>query len=332
MRSVLLLMAVFTAIGAGNSFAAEKLRPLVIAHRGASGYLPEHTLEAYALAIDQGADFIEPDFVSSKDGYLFARHENELSGTTDVAEKYPALKTKKTIDGRVVEGWFSEDLTFNEIKRLRAKERVPFRNQSRNGAYEIPSLAEVLNLRSRMARETGRIIGIYAELKHPAYFASIGINMEEALVSVLTAWALDRPGAPVFLQCFEAATVKKLAQMTAVPTILLLDSDGPDTTDAGLAAVAAYAYGIGPAKTMIVPVDKQGNTGKPTDLVERAHRAGLKVHAYTFRPEPQFLPKTYGGDWAKEYCRFAALGVDGLFTDTPDLALKAFRDSCPMSR
>jgi glycerophosphoryl diester phosphodiesterase len=316
---------------AADAAAPAPTRPLVIAHRGASGYMPEHTVQAYSLAIDQGADYIEADLVATKDGYLVARHENNLTDTTDVAKRYPDRKTKKVIEGKTVEGWFTEDFTLDELAIVHATERLPFRSHGYNGRYQIPTLADILVLRSAKSRELGRMIGVYLEVKHPGYFRSIGKPLEEPLISILRAWALDRPGSPVFLQAFEADSVKRMAAETSVPTIFLLSKAGPETTDEGLKAISLYAKGIGPAKTMILPMDAQGQVGKPTDLVARAHKAGLLVHPYTFRPEVQFLPVNYGGDAAKEYCQFAALGIDGLFTDTPDLALKAFRESCPIS-
>jgi glycerophosphoryl diester phosphodiesterase len=314
-----------------NAPAADSGRPVVIARGGASGYLPEHTLAAYSLAVDQGADFIAVDLVMVKDGDVFARPGHDLSETTDAAEVFPAHKKKKVIDGRTVEGWFSEDFTASEMRLLRARERHPFRYQRANGLHMIPNLAEILALRANLSREKGRTIGLYLGFTHPAYFRSVGLPLEEGVVSVLNAWALDREGAPVVLQSYEAATVKKLAEMTSARTILLLDVPGAHTTDAGLAEVATYAYGIGPAKTMIVPVNKQGHTETPTELVARAHHAGLKVYPHTFRPEPQFLPVDYSGDPSQEYCQFVRLGIDGLSTDTPYLALKAFLESCPMS-
>ena len=332
-RPVSIVVCLVAATAATTLWAAEKnpTRPLIIAHRGASGYLPEHTLEAYSLAIDQGADFIEPDLVSTKDGVLIARHEPDLTETTDAAVKFPARKAKKVIDGETVEGWFSEDFTLAEIKTLRAKERVPFRDQSNNGKFLIPTFDQVLALRAAKSREKNRVIGIYPETKHPAYFKSIGLALEAPLVAALKAANLEGADAPVFLQSFEADSLKQLKTLTALPRIQLLSAAADMTTDDGLKSIAGYAQGIGPAKTMIVPVDRQGNAGAPTDLIARAHRAGLLVHPYTFRPEAQFLPVTYGGDAAKEYCQFARLGVDGLFTDTPDQALKALAESCPMT-
>ena len=341
MRGIIFLI-LSMVVGSASSFvrAAEpvtspisiSVRPLVIAHRGASGYLPEHTLESYARAIDQGADYIEADLVVTKDGYLVARHENELSDTTDIATRFPTRKTTKTIEGRMVEGWFSEDFTLDELSTVRAKERLPFRSQENNGQFHIPTIAEILMLRAAKQRETGRTIGVYIETKHPSYFRSIARPIEEPMISILHAWALDRPGSPVFLQSFEADSVKRMSEAVSVPVVYLLADGSPETTDESLKAIARFAQGIGPPKTMIVPVDAKGHTGKPTDLVARAHRAGLVVHPYTFRPEKQFLPLSYAGDAGKEYCQFAQLGVDGLFTDTPDLALKALGESCPMAK
>lgn len=316
---------------ADNEVSAAPVRPLVIAHRGASGYLPEHTLEAYALAVEQGADFIEPDLVITKEGVLIARHENELSDTTDVAQKFPSRKTTKTFGETQVEGWFSEDFTLAEIKTLRANERVPFRDQSNNGAFEVPTFAEVLALRARLSAEAGREVGVYPETKHPSHFAQLGLSLEEPLIEALEEAGLNRADAPVFIQSFEVTNLMKLDGMTEIPLIQLMGGRADDEIEAlGLDGVANYAEGIGPHKGMILPINDEGVAGAPTDLVARAHAAGLRVHPYTFRPEPEFLPAQYGGDALAEYCAFAALGVDGVFTDTPDIALKAFLESCPM--
>jgi len=313
---------IFVAAIASPVLAAD--RPLVIGHRGASGYMPEHTEGSYVRAIDQGADYVEPDLVITKDGVLIVRHEPVLNDTTDVAEKFPARKTTKTIEGYKIDGWFAEDFTLAEIKTLRAKERLPFRNHGNDGKFQVLTFDEVLALRARKSKETGREIGIYPETKHPAYFVGIGLPLEERVVAALKKAGLNRPGAPVFLQSFEPESLKKLKTLSPLPRIQLLGGAVPD--DAALVQIASYATGIGPAKNMIV--DK---TGTPNDLVARAHKLGLTVHPYTFRPEPQFLPAPYGGKPEAEYCQFAGLGVDGVFTDTPDLALKAFAESCPMS-
>jgi glycerophosphoryl diester phosphodiesterase len=321
-------------------------RPSVIAHRGASGYLPEHTLAAYTLAIEQGADFIEPDLVITRDGVLIARHENDLADTTDVAAKFPDRKTAKDIDGRHIEGWFAEDFTLAEIKTLRARERLPFRNHAADGLYEIATFDEILALRAAKSAEQGREIGVYPETKHPTYFASIGLPLEERLAAALRKAGLDRRDAPVFVQSFEPGSLRTMAKLSAAPRVQLLgeraerpfdlQSAGKATTTAdmitpaGLAEIATYAQGIGPAKALIVPPGDNG-PGRPTDLVARAHRHKLLVHPYTFRPEPQFY-RRFAPDFAAELCAMAAQHVDGLFTDTPDVALKAFAESCPMPR
>ena len=317
-------------------------RPLIIAHRGASGYLPEHTLQAYDLAIRQGAHFIETDLVITRDGVLIARHENELSGTTDVAEKYPERMRTRLVDGQAVSGWFSEDFTLAEIKTLGATQRFSFRDRSNDGKFQIPTFDEVLRLVSSRGRELGRGIGIYPETKHPSYFALRGLGLEEPLVAALQKRGLDRADAPVFIQSFEIASLKKLNELTAAPLIQLVgaatmapfDQELAGTgvtysdllTDAGLRDIAAYADGIGPSKALVVPRDREGTLGPPTDLVTRAHAAGLLVHAYTFRSENRYLAEQYDGDPHAEYHQFFRLGIDGVFTDFPDTAISALQD------
>jgi glycerophosphoryl diester phosphodiesterase len=313
--------------------------PLVIAHRGASGTLPEHTLEAYALAIEQGAHFIEPDLVSTRDGVLIARHENELSDTTDVAEKYPSRKTTRMVDGREVTGWFVEEFTAREIATLRAKERLPFRNQANNGKFRIPTFDDVLALVARESARRGRPIGVYPETKHPTHFQSLGLAMEAPLVQSLENAGLTRSTDWVFIQSFEVSNLKTLNTMTDLRLVQLLgfgaeapyDQKVAETsltyeammTDEGLADIASYADGIGPWKVLIVPQDRDGNPFPATDLIARAHRAGLMVHAYTFRDEPRYLIKPYNSDPVAEYRRFYALGLDGVFSDFPATALSA---------
>ena len=307
----------------------------MIAHRGASGYRPEHTLASYELAIGLGADFIEPDLVSTKDGVLIARHENEISETTDVAARpeFAARKTVKRIDGREVAGWFTEDFTLAEIKTLRARERLPFRDQSFNGRFEVPTFAEVLDLAGRKSAGTGRRIGVYPETKHPTYFRSLGIPLEEPLIA-----ELRDAGVPVFIQSFEVANLRELRKVTDLPLIQLLEAAGQPwdfavagdartyqdlAAPAGLAAIAAYADGIGPDKRMIVPAGPGGRLLPPTALVEDAHLARLLVHPWTFRSDGTFLAAEYGGDPEREYEQFFALGVDGLFSDFSDVAVGA---------
>lgn len=345
--------------------------PVVIGHRGASGYRPEHTLASYDLAIRQGADFIEPDLVSTKDGVLIARHEPNITGTTDVASRpeFADRRTTKLVDGTPETGWFAEDFTLAEIKTLRAVERLPFRDQSFNGQFQMPTLQEVIALAKQRGAETGRTIGIYPETKHPSYFQAAGLPLEQRLVDVLRANGLDRPDAPVFIQSFETANLRALNGLTEVPLVQLLDANGVRLdgtldfnrpygfvlsgdartygdllTPEGLAEVRGYADGIGPWKRMIVPttgVDADGDgvaddldgdgavteadlsLAAPTTLVDDAHRAGLLVHPYTFRDEARYLARDYGGDPAAEYVQFYALGVDGVFSDVPDTAVRA---------
>jgi glycerophosphoryl diester phosphodiesterase len=325
------------------------VQPIVIAHRGASGERPEHTLLSYQLAIEQGADFIEPDLVPTKDGVLVVRHENEISGTTDVAAhpEFAARKATKIIDGAPITGWVTEDFTLAELKTLRAKERLPQLrpgNTRYDGQAEIPTLDEIIALAKKASRESGRTIGIYPETKHPSYFASIGLPLEERLVERLRAAGWDRADAPVFIQSFEVANLKKLKAMTRVPLVQLMAASGGPAdgaepsyaamaTPEGLRRVAAYATGIGPERTMILPP-----SGTATTLVADAHAAGLKVHPWTFRAENFFLLPAYRstgapaehGRLAEEIAYFIGLGVDGLFSDYPYIAVSA-RASAPAS-
>lgn len=330
LRNIIIVAALVTATSASAQRPSDK-HPLIIGHRGASGYLPDHTIEAYELAVAQGADYIEPDFVPSKDGYLFARHESELGLSTNVAEVFPEKKTKKTFEGKEIEGWFSEDFTHDEMKKLRARQPFPFRDQSHNDKYGIPTLAEVLALRASLSREHKRSIGIIPELKHPDHYRKRLMPMEGWMAQIMEAWALDRAGSPLIVQAFDADSVKEMKQkLPNIQAVYLLE-DTTDVSDAALQKIKTFADAIGPPKSLIVPV-KNGQAASPTDLIARAHRIGLKVYPYTFRPEKQFLPASYGGDPAKEYCQYAGLGADGIFTDTPDLALKALHESCPMPR
>ena len=313
-------------------------RPLIIAHRGASGYRPEHTLEAYALAIAQGADYIEPDLVITKDGVLVARHENEIGGTTDVAAKVPERKAVKTIDGLRVDGWFTEDLTLAELRTLRARERLPFRSPAFDGQFLVPTFDEVIALAQRGSSETGRSIGIYPETKHPSYFRGIGLPLEPPLLEALGRHGWDHADAPVFIQSFEVGNLRALNRQTDVGLIQLIAAEGAPfdftllgdprsyadlLTLEGLGDVAGYADGIGPDKRLILPVGADGRAGRTTRLVEDAHYAGLLVHPWTFRSEEQYLPLEHRGDPAAEIRRFIAAGVDGLFADFPDVAVAA---------
>ncbi len=310
---------------AGTLLAAAPARPLIIGHRGASGHRPEHTVAGYRLAAEMGADFIEPDLVSTKDGVLIARHENEIGGTTDVAARFPDRKATKTIDGQSITGWFSEDFTLAEIKTLRAKERLAFRSHEFDGRFEVPTLDEVIGLAQQLGRELGRPIGIYPETKHPTYFRGIGLPLEQKLLASLDKAGWNRHDAPVFIQSFESGNLRDLRALTKVRLVQLVDVRAADRlTDAGLKAVAAYADGIGPDKQLVIPVNADRTVGPPTDLIARAHAAGLLVHIYTIRIDKEFLSPTYAGHPEKEFEAFRALGVDGVFTDFPDVAAKIY--------
>jgi glycerophosphoryl diester phosphodiesterase len=306
--------------------AAAASRPLIIGHRGASGHRPEHTLAGYRLAAEMGADFIEPDLVSTKDGVLIARHENEIGGTTDAAAKFPDRRATKTIDGQAVTGWFTEDFTLAEIKTLRAKERLAFRSHEFDGRFELPTFDEVIDLAQQLGRELGRPIGIYPETKHPSYFRGIGLPIEQKLLASLEKHGWNRRDAPVFIQSFESENLKDLRKLTSVRLIQLVDVRWLDRlTDAGLKAIAQYADGIGPDKQFVIPVRADRTVGPPTDLIQRAHAAGLLVHIYTIRIDKEFLSPSYEGHPELEFQRFAALGVDGMFTDFPDVAARALK-------
>jgi len=321
--------------------------PIVVGHRGASGYRPEHTLESYRLAIALGADYIEPDLVSTRDGVLVARHENEISGTTDVSSRpeFADRRTTKTIDGVAFTGWFTEDFDLAELKELRAVERIPQLRQENtlyDGRYEIPTLEEVLALAKAEGKRLHRTVGIYIETKHPSYFDGIGLSLEEPLLEALRRAGLDRPNAPVFLQSFETANLRELDRKTRLPLVQLLGGSGgpadrPGTsydalsTAAGLREIATYADGVGPDKNRVIPRTAAGALGVPTALVADAHALGLLVHPYTFRNENAFLPPALRrgtdpaayGDAFEEYAAFFAAGVDGLFSDNPDTAVAA---------
>ena len=294
--------------------SSDARHPIVIAHRGASGHRPEHTLEAYALAIAMGADFIEPDLVITKDGVLIARHENEIGGTTDIATRYPHRKTTKVVDGNSVTGWFTEDFTWDELLEVRAKERLDFRSHAYDGQFRIPTFDEVLALADSAGRRRGRVVGVYPETKHPTYFRSIGLPLEDRLLATLRARNLDGRDAPIFIQSFGAASLRMLRTQTPVRLVQLV-SDSSQVTPNALREIATYADGVGANTRLIVPAVKGA---RPTSLVRDAHAVGLVVHAWTLRPERQFLAERYGGDALAEVRELAALGVDGLFGDYPD--------------
>ena len=272
-----------------------------------------------------GADFIEPDLVSTKDGVLIVRHENEIGGTTDVADKFPARKTTKTIDGQSITGWFTEDFTLAEIKTLRAKERLPFRSHERDGLYPVPTFDEVLTLADdevargrphdrRLSRDQAPDLLPFDRVAARAAAA------RDAGASTASATST----AAVFIQSFEPANLKLLRPQTTLRLILLLEATA-DVSPARLAEIRTFADGIGPNTRLIVPANADGTLREPTTLVADAHKAGLLVHVWTLRSEPAFLSPSYGGDPIKEYRQFAALGVDGIFGDFPDVAFAALR-------
>jgi glycerophosphoryl diester phosphodiesterase len=321
----------------------------IVGHRGAAGYRPEHTLASYELAARMGADYVEPDLVTTRDGVLVARHEPEIGGTTDVANhpEFANRKTTKSLDGVQVTGWFTEDFTLAELKTLRAKERIPDirqRNTIYDGKYQVPTFQEVIDLVKRLSRELHRDIGIYPETKHPTYFRKQGLPLEPKLVDTLNRNGLNRAGAKVFVQSFEVTNLIELHKKLRVPLVQLtsatgapfdfVDSGDPRTykditSAAGLRDVAKYAKGLGPDKNQIIPRDSAGFLTAPTTLVSDAHRVGLKVHPYTFRAENSFLPADFRsstvpsayGDLFSEIAVFKATGIDGLFTDNTDIAV-----------
>ena len=326
----------------------ETPHPLIIAHRGASGERPEHTMMGYRLAIDEGADFIEPDLVITKDGVLVCRHENEISGTTDVSARaqFASRRTTKVVDGQSMEGWFVEDFTLAELKTLRCKERLPELrplNAQYDGQAEIPTFAEALEL------SQGAGIGIYPELKHPTFLTEQGLDPIEPFLAVVRAGGGQSAADKMFVQCFETGPLFRFASMSSLrfDCIQLVSAAGAPwdrrqssyaqmLSEEGLRDIAGYARGIGVEKSLIIPRDADQNSLPATDLIARAHRANLKVHAWTFRAENYFLPselrrsdplaRTFmgqHGDLDAELRAFAALGVDGVFCDFPGLAKAA---------
>lgn len=349
--------------------------PVVAGHRGASGYLPEHTIEAYTLAIQQGADFIEPDLVSTKDGHLVARHEPMLGQTTDVADRpeFASRKTVRRMDGVEINDWWAADFTLAEIKTLRAKQQWAERDQSNNGKYAIPTLQEVIDLAKAESARTSRTIGIYPETKHSTFHHALGVPLEDKLLETLRAAGWTEKASPVIIQSFEVANLKYLRTKTQVRLFQLVDAGGLDkdgnitltapsaqpydfvatgnpktfkdlVTKAGLAEIKTYADGVAPWKGYLIPskqLDRDGD-GKPDDLngdglmderdrvliaptsvIADAHAAGLFIHTWTFRDEPRRLASDFKNDPLAEYKLIYDLGIDGLFSDFPDTAVKA---------
>ncbi|UYZ61598.1 glycerophosphodiester phosphodiesterase [Hymenobacter weizhouensis] len=363
-RNLLFTAALLLGLGACNDSddnnASPKYRtlsgqaPLVIGHRRASGLRPEHTLEAYTLAIEQGADFVEPDLVLTQDGVLVCRHEPMLSGTTNVASlpQFADRKTTKLVDGVAYTDWFASDFTLAEIKTLRAVQPRASRPQEYNGQFLIPTFQELVALVKQQSAARGRTIGVYPETKHPTFHErDLKLPLTDRLLAALDQAGWNSKDAPVYVQSFETANLRYIHSKSTVKLVQLLDADDVDatgklvmkapyaqpydfvvagdprtfydlTTDAGLDFVKTYAVGIGPWKPYIQPYTP--TTKLPaTDLIERAHKKGLVVHAYTFRNEPSTLLPAYQGDPKAEYKNFYDLGIDGVFTDFPGTAIEA---------
>jgi glycerophosphoryl diester phosphodiesterase len=353
--------------------------PLVIAHRGASGYLPESTAEAYQRAIDLGADAIELDLIATSDGVLIASHYPNLATTTDVASRPEYASRRREnwpVDGELQSGWFAHDFTLAEIKTLGVVATDPERPQQYNGRFRMVTLQEVIELVKAESQRLGRSIAIYPETKNPTYHRELGLPLEDRLISAIRSAGWNSREAPVFVQSFEPGSLKEMrAKGLDVRMVQLIDADGYDfrtggltykppfhrpydweksgderlfkdmVTPAGLAEIRRYADGIGPWKPYIVPVqgrlddagrllDISGDgsvdlrdavTGSPTSLVEDAHELGLFVHAFTFRSEGRYLAHSYRGDPRAEYLQFFRLGVDGVFSEFPDVAAAVTR-------
>ena len=352
--------------------------PLVVAHRGASGYLPEETYEAYVKAIDLGADFVEPDLVSTQDGVLIARHDPNLAYSTNVASlaQFAARQRTVSVDGEVQTGWFASDFTLAEIKTLGGISTDAERPQQYNGLYKIVTFQELVDLVKAKSASTGRIIGVYPETKNPTDHRDLGLPLEDKLIAIINAAGWNSKTAPIFVQSFEPSSLKYMrSKGLNVRMVQLVDGDdydfrngtvdNPDAsiysrpydwaragdtrkfpamlTPAGLAEVKTYADGIGPWKPYIVPVkgsfnaagqmiDVNGDgktnlndasTQAATTLIADAHKAGLFVHAYTFRNEKRRLAFDYQGDPQAEYLQVFRLGIDGVFSDFADTAIAA---------
>jgi glycerophosphoryl diester phosphodiesterase len=300
---------------------------VVIAHRGASGERPEHTIESYRLAIEQGADYIEPDLVMTRDGVLVARHENEIGGTTDVAQhpEFAARRRIQVIDGETLDGWFTEDFTLSELKSLRARERLPElrpKNCAYDGRFSVPTFDEIMKLvietnQQRAARAAGgepRLLGVYPETKHPAHFSSLGLPLELELLNTLRRYDYADAGRPVFIQSFDPNNLRQLRRMTGLPLVQLLEHEVGDS-----GVTATYADAIGIAKALATPA-----------AIDAAHAANIKVHVWTFRAENEFLPEDLRagsdpqahGDLEGEIRRYLERGIDGFFVDFPAIGVR----------
>lgn len=347
---LVLKISLIAALGTVPAAAqVDTTQPIVIAHRGASGERPEHTLAAYEKAIDQGADYIEMDLVATSDMILVARHENELSDTTDVGarEEFADRKRSKTIDGRLVSGWFAEDFTLAELRTLRAKERLPALrpgNARFDGLHAIPTFAEIVQLVRAKEAESGRTIGLYPELKHPTFLLQeAGIDTVDLLVTALREADLDDADDRVFVQSFEVGALRRLDGMIDTPLVQLVAAEGGPADDGGLsyaamiappglARIAEYADGVGADLRLLLELD-----GTPSALVTAAHAQGLAVHGWTLRKENAFLPEQLrrGAQDGAAGCDTQLLtmlvrsGIDGIFTDDPARAVATLAGNGP---
>ncbi|WP_019544250.1 glycerophosphodiester phosphodiesterase [Streptomyces sulphureus] len=366
-RRTLLSAAVLGAAGAttigtaGGAQAASRAHrrggkglpfPAVVAHRGTSGYRPEHTFGSYRLALEMGADVIEQDLVPTKDGHLVCRHENDITATTDVADhdEFADRRTTKSVDGAELTGWFTEDFTLRELKTLRAVERIPDQRQHNtlyDGRWEVPTFEEVLRWAREKGRERGRPIWLHIETKHPTYFRGLGLALEKPLARLLRKYGRHRADSPNFVQSFEPSSIEQLSHLVACPGVVLLsdadsqpwdfvESGDPRTVadlvePEGLAEIAGYAAGIGPTLELVIPRREDDTLDEPSSLVDDAHDAGLVVHPYTVRNENSFLPADFRrgedpnayGDAFGYFRKLYATGIDGLFSDNCDTALLA---------
>lgn len=342
--------------GHGHGSATRLPVPTIVGHRGSAGYRPEHTFGSYEYALEIGADVVEQDVVPTRDGHLVCRHEPEIGGTTDVADhpEFADRRTTRTIDGTATTGWFTQDFTLAELKRLRAVERLPAvrqRNTVYNGRWDIPTFAEVLAWAEKEGRKRGRPVWLHTETKHPTFFRGIGLPLEERLVALLKPYGRHRADAPQFLQSFEAQSLQRLGALgakaakifllnglTSQPWDFVVAGDKRTVADlvtpAGLKWIAGFAQGIGPTTDVIIPRDASGKLLTPTAVVEDAHRAGLVLHPFTARNENQFLPADFRvgtdpnayGDPLAAFRTWFATGIDGLFTDNADTAVLARED------
>ncbi|MEU0130231.1 glycerophosphodiester phosphodiesterase [Streptomyces sp. NPDC006289] len=343
------------AKGAGHRPLRGLPVPTVIGHRGASGYRPEHTLGSYQLALDLGAHIVEQDLVPTSDGHLVCRHENDITATTDVADHpgFASRRTTKQVDGVTLTGWFTEDFTLAELKTLRAKERIPGNRQENtlyDGRWEIPTFEEVLRWADKEGRRRGRPVWLYVETKHPSYFRGLGLGLEEKVARLLRRYGRHRADSPLILQSFEPSSIQRLAELVAVPRVVLLsgpkerpwdfvEAGDPRTVadlvePAGLKWIASFAQGIGPTLDLVIPKDASGRLTSPTTLVADAHARGLILHPYTMRNENTFLPADFRrgtdpnayGDAFGAFRTYFGTGIDGVFSDNPDTALLAAAD------